>query len=99
MRSAVDFLPRVISTLMNFATSPLWNFGSGRTSRFGISLRRGIASLLCLRQLGAVLRAALLAVFHALRVERAAHDVIAHAGQVFHSSAADQDHRVFLPVV
>src|SRR5687768_3295085 len=101
MRSATDFLPRVISTLMNFATSPLWNFGSGRTSRFGISLRRGIASVSSgrLRQLGAVLRAALLAVLHTLRIERTAHDVVAHAGQVLDAPAADQHGRVLLQVV
>src|SRR4249919_2936642 len=44
MRSATDFLPAVISTLTNFATSLLPYFGSGRISRLGISLRRGIAS-------------------------------------------------------
>src|SRR5438046_10394414 len=42
MRSATDFLPRDISTLMNFATSVFTYFGSGRISRFGISLRRGM---------------------------------------------------------
>src|SRR6185369_16564547 len=103
IRSATDFLPRVISTLTNLATSTLWNFGSGRISRLGTSLRRrmvaGFLSLGRLRRLGAVLRAALLAVLHALRVERAAHDVIAHAGQVLDAPAADQHHRVFLQVV
>src|SRR5262245_13536441 len=101
MRSAVDFLPRVISTLTNLAISTLWNFGSGRISRLGTSLRRGIGSgpLGGLRQLGAVLRTGLLAVLHALRVERAAHDVVAHAGQVLHAPAADQHHRVLLQVV
>src|SRR5581483_1009725 len=44
MRSATDFLPLVISTLMNFATSMFEYFGSGRISRFGISLRLGIAT-------------------------------------------------------
>src|SRR3990172_6596766 len=42
MRSATDFLPRVINTLMNLATSWLPYFGSGSTWRFAISLRRGI---------------------------------------------------------
>src|ERR1700682_4857439 len=42
MRSATDFFPWLISTLTNFATSPLEYFGSGRISRLGISLRRGI---------------------------------------------------------
>src|ERR1700704_1905302 len=96
--SATDFLPRVISTLTNLATSTLLNFGSGRISRFGTSLRRGMG-LARLRRLGAVLGAALLAVFHALRVERAAHDVITHAGQVLDAAAADQHHRVLLQVV
>src|SRR6476620_11976463 len=44
MRSATDFLPLSISTLMNFATSTFRCFGSGRISRFGISLRRGICT-------------------------------------------------------
>ena len=42
MRSATDFLPAVMSTFMNFATSTEPNFGSARMSRFGTSLRRGI---------------------------------------------------------
>src|SRR5579871_180091 len=44
MRSATDFLPLLISTFTNFATSTLPNLGSGRTSRLGTSLRRGIPS-------------------------------------------------------
>src|ERR1043165_585775 len=91
MRSATDFLPRVISTLTNFASSTLLNFGSGRISRLGTSLRRGMNRLFALcrfGRLGAVLRTGLLAVLHALRVERAAHDVVAHAGQVL-----ARDHR------
>src|SRR6185436_13058836 len=101
IRSATDFLPRVISTFTNFAMSTLLNFGSGRISRLGTSLRRGMAfyPLSRLRRLGAVLGATLLAVLHALGVERAAHDVVAHARQVFHPAAADQHHRVLLQVV
>src|SRR5260221_1035308 len=105
MLSATDFLPRVISTLTNFARSTLANFGSGRISRLGTSLRRGMRvlwswfSLSRLRQLRAVLRAPLLAVLHALRVERTAHDVVAHARQILHPAAADQHHRVLLQVV
>src|SRR5205085_8842051 len=98
MRSATDFLPRVISTLTNLARSTLLNFGSGRISLFGTSLRRGM-SLSRFGRLGAVFGAALLAVLHALRIERAAHDVVAHAGQVLHAAAADQHHRVLLQVV
>src|SRR5690606_935996 len=52
-----------------------------------------------LRALGAVLRASLLAVFHALQVERATHDVVAHTRKVFHTTAAHQNHRVLLQVV
>src|SRR5437868_14929758 len=103
MRSATDFLPRVISTLTNLARSTLLNFGSGRISRLGTSLRRGIlflsSQLRRLRGFGAVLGARLLAVLHALRVERAAHDVVAHAGQILDAPAADQHHRVLLQVV
>src|SRR2546428_6972921 len=103
MRSATDFLPRVISTLTNLATSTLPNFGSGRIARLGTSLRRG---MLCssyplsrLRRLGAVLGAALLPVLHALRIERTAHDVIAHARQVLDAPAAVQHYRMLLQVV
>jgi hypothetical protein len=46
MRSATDFLPLVINTLMNFATSPFEYFGSGRISRLVISLRLGFAPYL-----------------------------------------------------
>src|SRR5512142_2260156 len=106
MRSATDFLPAVISTLTNFATSLEPNFGSGRISRLGTSLRRGIASSdqLCgrsggLRLLRAVLRSRLLAVLDAGGVEAAAHHVIAHARQVLHAAAADQHHRVLLQIV
>src|SRR5260370_9846630 len=49
--------------------------------------------------LGAVLRAPLLAVLDALGVEAAAHDVVAHARQVFHPAAPYQHHRVLLQVV
>src|SRR3954468_15060665 len=101
IRSATDFLPRVISTFTNLAMSTLLNFGSGRISRLGTSLRRGMAfyPLSRLRRLGAVLGATLLAILHALGIERAAHDVVAHPRQVFHPAAADQHHRVLLQVV
>src|SRR4051812_18089303 len=52
-----------------------------------------------LRALGAVLRTALTPLRHAGTVERAAHGVIAHTGQVFDAAAADQHDRVFLQVV
>src|SRR5712692_1059329 len=100
MRSATDFLPRVISTLTNFATSTLLNFGSGRIWRLGTSLRRGISlSLGQFRRLRAVLGTRLLAVLHALRVERAAHDVVTHSRQILHPAATDQHDRVLLQVM
>src|SRR6185436_12015270 len=42
MRSAVLFLPSFITVLMNLVTSVLLYSGSAASSRFGISLRRGI---------------------------------------------------------
>src|SRR6185503_20246629 len=115
IRSATDFLPRVMSTFMNLATSSLLNLGSGRISRLGTSLRRGIGlwsvqslktaaaarpwGLRGLGPLGAVLRARLLAVLDARGVEAAAHHVVAHAGQVLHAAAADEHYRVLLQVV
>ena len=40
IRSAVDFLPRIIMMLTNLATSRLPYFGSGSTSRFAAPARR-----------------------------------------------------------
>src|SRR4029453_2357896 len=54
---------------------------------------------LFLRALRAVLRTALTAVVHARTVEGAAPRVVAHAWEVFHTTAADQHYRVFLQVV
>src|SRR5690606_28650222 len=47
----------------------------------------------------AVLGTCLLAILDALEVERAAHDVVAHARQVLDPAAANQHHRVLLQVV
>src|SRR5205823_823441 len=49
--------------------------------------------------LGTVLGTRLLAVGDALRIEDAADDVIADAGQIAHASAADKDDGVLLQVV
>src|SRR5437762_11898038 len=49
--------------------------------------------------LRAVTAASLLAVLHALRVERAADDLVADTGQVLHPAAADEHDRVLLEVV
>src|SRR5262249_15938567 len=99
MRSAVDFLPRIIMMLTNFATSRLTYFGSGNTSRFAAPARRMALASGALGGLGAVLRAALLAAGHARGVERAADDVIADTRQVLHAPAADHYDRVLLQVV
>src|SRR5436190_778910 len=49
--------------------------------------------------IGAVLGAALAAIVHPGRVQRAPDDVIAHAGQVLHTAATNQDDRVLLQIV
>src|ERR671913_1935703 len=64
--------------------------------RLGAGPLRGISALLLLR---AVTAAGLLAVLHALGVERAADDLVADAGQVLHPAAADEHDRVLLEVV
>src|ERR671911_27584 len=64
--------------------------------RFGAGPLRGISALLLLR---AVTAASLLAVLHALGVERAADDLVAHTGEVLHTTAADEHDRVLLEVV
>src|SRR5512136_651150 len=97
--SPVDFLPWRIRLLMNFATTRSWNLGSGRIFRFSTTRRRGIEILWLARALGAVLRAALLAALDAHRVEGAANDVVADAGEVLHATPADEHHRVLLEVV
>src|SRR6218665_3252190 len=52
-----------------------------------------------LRALRAVLGTRLLAVFHALQVQRTADDVVAHTRQVLHPAAAHQHDAVLLQVV
>src|SRR5450432_4946372 len=49
--------------------------------------------------LGAVLRAALLAILNASGVEGSANNVITHARKIFHTAAAHKHDRVFLQVV
>src|SRR5450432_1563392 len=48
------------------------------------------AALRLLRALGAVFRTRLLAILHALQVERAAHDVIANARQILDAATAHE---------
>src|SRR6516225_456781 len=98
MRSATDFLPSYIRQFINLVNTLSPNLASGRTSRFTAARRRDMG-LFLLRALGAVFRAPLTPIFHALGVERAANDVVAHARQVLNPSAADQDNRVLLQVM
>src|SRR5581483_687888 len=70
--------------------------GSGLSGRFGGGPLRGIGLALPLH---AVARAGLLAVAHAGRVEGAADDLVADAGQILHTPAADEDDGVLLQVV
>src|SRR6187402_1522946 len=59
----------------------------------------GPGPLSLLRPLRAVLGTRLLAVFHALQVERTAHDVVTHTRQVLDTTATNQHDAVFLQVV
>src|SRR3954471_3089873 len=96
MRSAVDFFPSSRTLFTSWLTSgELWT-GSTMSGRFGAGPLRGISALLLLR---AVTAASLLAVLDALGVERAANDLVADAGEVLHTAAADEHDRVLLQVV
>ena len=69
--------------------------GSGSTCRIVAALRRMPSFLL----LDAVLAAGLLAIADAGGVERAAHDLVAHARKILDATAADEHDRVLLQVV
>src|SRR5208283_3561198 len=98
MDSAPDFLPSYISAFMKrlIRTSP--NLASGRISRL-VARRRRLMARSSLRPLRAVQRAALATLGDALGVQHAAQDMVAHAGQVLHPTAADQHHAVLLQIV
>src|SRR5580700_3361420 len=98
MPSAADFLPSYIREFMNLARTRSPNLASGVISRRSARWRRDIC-LSLLRTLGAVERAALLAILDALGVQHATDDVVAHARQVLDAAAADQDHAVFLKIM
>src|SRR2546421_4500985 len=95
MRWVVVFLPSSITLLMTCCTSLERWTGSGSIGRTPAAARRGMSLL----RLHAVLGPRLLAVRHAGRVERPAHDLVAHARQVLDAAAAHEDHRVLLQVV
>src|ERR1700743_2965197 len=98
MPSAADFLPSYIREFMNLARIRSPNLASGLISRRSARWRRDIYISL-LRTLGAIERAALLAILHALRVEHAADDVIANARKILHAAATDQHDAVFLQIM
>src|ERR1700722_8187864 len=62
-----------------------------------LSYRRLLGS--SLRTLRSILRAALLPVSHANRVQRSTHNVVTNTRQVLHTATADQHNRVLLQVV
>src|SRR3990172_9885878 len=95
MRSATLLRPPIIILFMNACSGLLWYLPSGTTSRRGALPLRGMLA----RPPGAVLAPTPLAVGDAGRVERAANDVVADAGQVLHATAADEDDRVLLKAV
>src|SRR5471032_914797 len=98
MPLAADFLPSYIREFMNLARTKSPNLASGVISRRSARWRRDIYISL-LRALGAIERAALLAVLDALGVQHAADDVVAHAGKVLDAAAADQHDAVLLQVM
>src|SRR3954462_5120973 len=104
MPSATDFLPSSMTLFMNLDRTMSPNLGSGRISRFSGRRRRAIGLFLSLQPLpepvrgllsllfgalGAVLGARLTAVLDTLGVEDAAKHVIANAGQIANTAAAD----------
>src|SRR5919204_5577986 len=96
MRSASWRLPRSRILLISWVTSGELYTGSAISGRFGAGPLRGMSALLLLR---AVPAARLLAVADALGVQRAANDLVPHAGEVLHPAAADEHDRVLLQVV
>src|SRR6478609_4429887 len=96
MRSAVDFLPSSITLLMTCWTSFERWIGSASTGRICAAARRGMRWLPFLH---AVLRARLFAVGDAGRIERAAHDLVAHARKILYAPPAHEHDRVLLQVV
>src|SRR6478609_4812291 len=96
MDCAMDRLPSSRTLLTSWVTSGELYTGSAINGRRGAGPLRGMSALLLLR---AVPAASLLAVLHALGVERAADDLVADTGEVLHPAAADEHDRVLLEVV
>src|SRR5215469_11830183 len=96
IRSASERLPLRSTLFTRAVTSGEPYTGSVTSCRFVAGPLRGMSALLLLR---AVTAAGLLAVAHALGVERATDDLVADARQVAYPAAPDQHNRVFLVVV
>src|SRR5262249_10079448 len=79
--------------------APASRWLSSSASRYRLLRALRLAGGSALLPLGPVLRPALVATVDAARVERAAHDVIAHARQILHAAPADEHDRVLLQVV
>ena len=92
---------RASSMLTNLVTSRSWNFGIRQhfpASHFTFA-RHDRPVLITSGRLAPYFDRPWLAVLHADRVERAAHDVVAHPGQVLDAAAADEHDRVLLQIV
>src|SRR5690348_4379118 len=108
--SMTEFMNLESTTSPNFGSGRISRF-SGRRRRAiglflfslqpgpGLACARGLLWPGLLGTLGAVLRTALPAVLDALRVEDAAKHMVANAGKVAHTAAADQHDAVLLEVV
>src|ERR1043166_2493148 len=105
--SAAAFLPSVMIMFMNLVMTSDLNFGSGRILRCSGLRRRdmrgplllGGGAAAILGTLRAVLGAALTPLLDAAGVEGSANGVVANAGKVLHTAAADHDAGVLLEVV
>src|SRR3990172_5343129 len=73
--------------------------GSGRIRRLAMTRRRGINVPLLLRPFRAVLRTALLAIVHAMSIERTPNDVGGNTPKNLHPTAPDEHGVVLLQVV
>src|SRR3712207_5962169 len=96
MASATERLPSTSTLLTSWVTRGDWYTGLATSGRRGAGPLRGMSALLLLR---AVPAASLLAVADTLGVERAANDLVTHAGEVLHAATAHEHHRVLLQVV
>src|SRR3982751_2304649 len=96
MRSASWRLPSSRILLISWVTSGELYTGSATSGWRGAGPLRGMSALLLLR---AVTAAGLLAVTHALRVQRPANDLVADAGEILHPAATHEHDRVLLQVV